>query len=123
MALFLVIELLPITVKFLLNLGPMSSYELVARAQEIESQKIEEEKSRVRIAIEFDKQAREEQLGKRANEYVAAEMAKVLDLALQEWGDEAYAKLFPDGEHMDASVAKVIMETRPEIWEQLKAVS
>lgn len=123
LALFFVIELLPVAMKFLLNLGAMSSYERVARAQEIEAQKIEEERSRVRIAIEFDMQAREEQLGKRANEYVIAEMAKILDHALQEWGDEAYARLFPDGEHMDASVAKVIMETRPEIWEQLKAVS
>jgi Domain of unknown function (DUF4407) len=104
LALFFLIEMLPVTVKFLLNLGPPSPYEVVAklkedeaidtaRAKRVESRRIEERRSEVRINVEDDMRRREEELGKRANEHVTGEMEQILDLALQEWSDRVRAKL------------------------------
>ena len=104
LALFFLIEMLPVTVKFLLNLGPPSAYEVVAklkedelidtaRAKRVESRRIEERKSEVRINVEDDMRKREETLGKQANQHVAGEMEQILDLALQEWSNRVRAKL------------------------------
>jgi hypothetical protein len=102
--LFFMIEILPVTVKILLNFGKMSPYEVVAelgeqdlidkaRTKRVESRRIEEGKSRVRINVEDDMRTREEDLGKRANEHVAEEMTAILDLALQEWSAKVRARL------------------------------
>jgi hypothetical protein len=96
MALFFIIEILPVTVKILLNLQPMTAYEIVAKADDdelmerhrskrIEARHLEAGKSRTRLAVEDDMRQREEGLGKQANAHVAAEMTSVLDLALQDW--------------------------------------
>jgi Domain of unknown function (DUF4407) len=104
LALFFLIEILPVTVKFLLNMGPLSAYEVVARLSEdelidvaacrrIESRRIEEARSLVRVGVEADMRQKEEDLGLRANRYVAGEMSKILDVALREWSRQVRAKL------------------------------
>jgi len=116
LALFFLIEILPVTVKFLLNMGPLSAYEVVGRLREeelidaatarrIESRRIEEGKSRVRIGVEADMREREEELGRRANKHVAAEMAKILDATLRDWSLQVRAKLPSGGGGADLSVA------------------
>jgi hypothetical protein len=127
LALFFVIEILPVTVKALLNLGQQSSYEKVAIGREeavadrenvrrVEYQRIADDESqarvkkakdqirlgdlsaqtRIRIAeakaesrfkVHEDMQQRELHIGKHANEQVAAEITKIIDSALKEWGD------------------------------------
>jgi hypothetical protein len=113
--LFFLIEVLPVTVKILLNLAPPSTYDTVAAAQEdeimdkvkmrrIENRRIEESNSQARmdletgklnikVSLENDMRTREEDLGKKANEHVAKEMTAVLDLALREWSEKIRAKL------------------------------
>ncbi len=104
LALFFLIEILPVTVKFLINLGPPSAYEVVAQVREdevidaartrrIESRRIGEARSQIRINVEADMRKQEEVLGRRANGYVAGEMTKVLDVALAEWSRQVRAKL------------------------------
>jgi hypothetical protein len=104
LALFFLIEILPVMVKFLLNIGPPSAYEVVAQLREdelidaaqvrrIESRRIGEAKSQIRINVEADMREKEEDLGRRANSCVAGEMTKVLDVALQEWSRQVRAKL------------------------------
>jgi hypothetical protein len=106
LALFFLIEILPVTVKFLLNIGPPSAYEVVAQLREdelidaanirrIESRRISEAKSQIRINVEADMREKEEDLGRHANACVADEMTKVLDVALQEWSRQVRAKLPP----------------------------
>jgi uncharacterized membrane protein YgcG len=106
LALFFLIEILPVTVKFLLNIGPPSAYEVVAQLREdelidaasirrIESRRISEAKSQIRINVEADMREKEEDLGRHANARVADEMTKVLDVALQEWSRQVRAKLPP----------------------------
>ena len=96
MALFFLIEILPVTVKILLNLQPPTAYEIVAeagdddlvesvQARRTEARRVEEGKSRARLAVENDMRRREEALGTRGNRHVAAEQMRILDLALQEW--------------------------------------
>jgi hypothetical protein len=112
-ALFFLIEILPVGVKILLNLAPMTAYEVVAsskedeiidraRARRIEVRRIEEGKSRTRINVENDMREREESLGKRANEHVASEMTTILDIALREWSSQVRARLSSAG-HNQAS--------------------
>lgn len=126
LGLFFFIEILPVTVKFLVNLGSLSEYDRFIRdkeesdadarlaqrvaerrMEEINSQarisleerkseahiKIEDGKTQTRINVEQDMRAREEDLGKQANQYVADEVTKILDRALQEWGKQVRAKL------------------------------
>jgi uncharacterized membrane protein YgcG len=104
LALFFLIEILPVTVKFLLNIGPPSAYEVIAQLREdelidaanirrIESRRIGEAKSQIRINVEADMREKEEDLGRHANVCVADEMTKVLDVALQEWSRQVRAKL------------------------------
>jgi hypothetical protein len=112
---FFLILMLPVTMKVLLNLGPPSAYEQVARykdeqvidaarAARIVTRRIEEEntharlrieerKTQARLAIEQDMRQREEDLGRRANEHVAKEMEAILDAALQEWSNQVRATL------------------------------
>ncbi|WP_432927420.1 DUF4407 domain-containing protein [Microbispora sp. CA-135349] len=113
--LFFMIELLPVTVKILINMGPMSPYEAFvkfrgdaqideAKTRRVEARRIEEGRSRVRVEvaegkervrgeIEADMRRREADLGKRANAHVAAEMTKILDIALQEWSEQVRSRL------------------------------
>lgn len=107
LALFFLIEILPVTVKFLLNIGPPSAYEVVARLREdelidaatmrrIERRRIGEAESHTRISVEADLQQKEEDLGKHANARIASEMTKVLDATVQDWSRQARDKL-PSG--------------------------
>ena len=112
---FFLILMLPVTAKILLNLGPPSAYEQVARykdeqvidaarAARIVTRRIEEEntdarlrieelKAQARFAIEQDMRQKEEDLGMRANEHVARQMEAILDEALQEWSNQVRATL------------------------------
>jgi hypothetical protein len=104
LALFFLIEILPVTVKFLLNLNPESTYHKASRLREeefidgvrrqyVESRRIEQRRSEMRINVEDDMRQREEGLGKQANEHVAEEMTKILDVALLEWSKQVQARL------------------------------
>ena len=96
--LFFIIEILPVTVKALLNLGPPSAYDMEAafdeelhkdRAQirRVEERRVEEGKSETRGALEDDMRERETKIGKGANHHVAGEMQSIVELALNEWSD------------------------------------
>ena len=113
MAVFFLIEILPVTVKILLNLLPPSAYEIVAktedegitdkaRNQRVTNRRIEEGKSQTRINVEEDMRKREETLGRQANEHVAAEMTKILDTALQEWSQQVRSTLSANGNNSDS---------------------
>ncbi len=120
--LFFLIEILPVTVKFLLNLGPVSAYENAlnsrdaektddmdldraerrrlnegeseARITEVESyRQIDKGKLEAHVAVEKDMRDREVDLGKHANEYVAGEMKTILDAALGTWGHDVRTML------------------------------
>lgn len=104
LAVFFLIEILPVTIKILLNLLPPSAYEIVAKAkddeitdvarnQRVTNRRIEEGRSRTRINVEDDMRTREETLGRQANEHVAAEMTTILDTALQEWSRQVRSTL------------------------------
>ena len=126
LALFFLIEILPVTVKFLLNLGPVSAYESAAkdrddlkvdeahirraegrrRAQDestARTRKSDDERgiadgrSKARIQVEEDMRVLEVNLGKRANKHVASEMEKILDVALQKWSSQVQARLSASG--------------------------
>ena len=83
LALFFLIEILPVTVKFLLNMGPLSAYEVVARladderieaatTRRIEARRLEEAGSQARVSVQADMRWREEDLGRHVNRQVAA---------------------------------------------------
>jgi len=113
--LFFFIELLPVTVKFLLNLGPPSTYEKVAKLEEEkildqarldrltqrrnaeresdEQQKRADAATRVRVNVTEDMSNREQAMGIHANEHVAGKMEEILDAALQQWSQQVHAKL------------------------------
>jgi len=104
LALFFLIEILPVTVKFLLNMGPLSAYEVVARLKEdelidaasthrIESRRMEEARSHVRVRVQADMRTKEEDLGRHVNQQVADEVTKILDAELQEWSRQVRAQL------------------------------
>jgi hypothetical protein len=118
LALFFLIEILPVTVKFLLNMGPLSAYEVVAKLKEdelidtatarrIESRRLEEARSQTRVSVETDMRRKEEDLGLRANQHVAGEMSRILDAALQEWSAQVRAKL-PGGSPASNGAAHAI---------------
>ncbi|GII62312.1 hypothetical protein Skr01_23970 [Sphaerisporangium krabiense] len=114
-ALFFMVEMLPVTVKVLLKLGGESPYDLVAKSradEQVDAERlrrsndrrraekasrdevtVEEGRARVMLALEEDMRTREEALGRQANEHVAAEMGKILDVALREWSDQVKARL------------------------------
>jgi hypothetical protein len=113
--LFFFIELLPVAVKFLLNMGPPSVYEKVAKLEDekttdkarldrlaerrkVERDSDEERKkadaaSLARIKVAEDMTRREEALGIHANEHVAGKMEEILDAALLQWSAQVQAKL------------------------------
>ena len=108
LALFFLIEILPVTVKFLLNMGPLSAYEVVARLKEdelidaanthrIESRRMEEARSHVRVHVQADMRTKEEDLGRHVNQQVADEVTKILDAELQEWSRQVRAQLSGGG--------------------------
>ena len=107
--LFFMIEILPVTVKLLLSMDRNSAYESVARKNEnkvIDAAKIEraehrqiaEQKSQARLQVEADMRQKEIDLGKHANQYVETAMMKILDAALQHWGNQVTAQLTATGQ-------------------------
>jgi hypothetical protein len=115
MALFFLIELLPVLVKVLLNMGALDAYEKVLKADEDkiadrvrlerlterrdaerksdEEQRTKDAAAKARIKVAEDKSEREQQLGIRANEYIAEKMEPILDAALQQWSAQVTARL------------------------------
>ena len=102
--LFFFIEILPVMVKFLLNIGPLSLYEValknaedsitdtmkttrVTRRQDIEREALKQQ------AIDEDMRQREEALGKMANAHVAAHMETLLTQALTNWSMQVQSQL------------------------------
>jgi hypothetical protein len=126
LALFFLIEILPVSVKFLLNLGPLTAYEdaLISRDAEktdkinlrraerrrldegeseervIEAESyrsIEMGKLKAHVKVEENMRDREVELGVHANDHVAGEMKTILDVALCEWSREVQAMLGSGG--------------------------
>jgi hypothetical protein len=104
LALFFLIEILPVTVKFLLNIGPPSAYEVVARLRDdelidaantrrIEGRRLGETRSQTRISVAADMQQKEIDVGRHTNTRVASEMTRVLDATVHEWGSQARRRL------------------------------
>ncbi len=98
--LFFLIEILPVGVKFLLNIGPPSAYEVVAKLREdelvdaahtrrVESRRIGESRSQARISLAADMQQKRADLGKYASTRFASEMTTVLDATAGEWAAHA----------------------------------
>jgi hypothetical protein len=106
--LFFMIELLPVLVKVLTNLGPPSAYDVLAgladeqlkdsaRIRRVEARQIEEGKSETRIDAERDMRERELDLSKQANARVAGEMTTIMDAALQDWSAQVRSQLGGNG--------------------------
>ncbi|HET9896471.1 MAG TPA: DUF4407 domain-containing protein [Streptosporangiaceae bacterium] len=122
LALFFLIEILPVTVKFLLNLGPLTAYEDALGSRDAEKtdkmnleraerRRLDEDESQARLTeaaghrsvelgklkahvqVEEHMRSREVDLGKHANDYVAGEMKSILDVALRNWSHEVQAML------------------------------
>lgn len=102
--LFFCIEILPVTVKVLLNTGPLSPYERVLKTEEdivtdkskhrrVVARQDAEREANKQIAIDEHMRGLEEDLGKRANAHVAKHMEAILDVALAEWSRQVQAKL------------------------------
>jgi hypothetical protein len=111
--LFFLIEILPVTVKLLMSMNKDTAYDIVARKSEsriidaekidqAEARQIHEQKSQVRLQVEADMRRREIDLGKQANQYVATEMKKILDVALQQWGAQVTSQLQGAGQPQTA---------------------
>lgn len=122
--LFFMIEMLPVTVKVLLNFGPLSAYEIVAKLKEDElidkartlrneARRIEESKSQTRIDIEDHMRSKEVVLGRQANDHVAAEMTKILDVALHDWSTRVQARLSGHGQPQPALGGVVPAQGQP----------
>lgn len=102
--LFFFIEILPVMVKFLLNIGPLSLYELALKNEEdsitdvmktsrvTKRQDVEREALKQQ-AIDEDMRQREEALGKMANAHVAAHMESILKQALTNWSAQVQSQL------------------------------
>lgn len=104
MALFFLIELLPVLVKFLLNLGPLDAYERVFKAEEektsdqvkrdrLKERRLADAASRAEITVAEDKSNREADLGIKANKFVADKMEDILNAALAQWSAQVTAVL------------------------------
>jgi hypothetical protein len=102
--LFFCIEILPVTVKVLLNIGPLSTYETLLKNEEdmiadrakltrVTRRRDAEREADKQIAIDEHMRQLEEDLGKKANEHVAQHMEAILDVALAEWSRQVQAKL------------------------------
>jgi hypothetical protein len=114
-ALFFLIELLPVLVKLLLNLGQPTAYEQLLKAEDDklldamkadrraerrkkeresdEDQQIADAASGVRVRQALDMTRRQEHLGIKANDTVAAKMEQILDAALAQWSAQVQAML------------------------------
>ena len=109
--LFFCIEILPVMIKVLLNIGPLSNYEellkneedIIAdnakikrvtrrRAAEREARRAEREAVKQEVIDKHMVQL-EEDLGKKANKHVAQHMEAILDVALADWSRQVQAKL------------------------------
>ena len=102
--LFFCIEILPVMVKVLLNIGPLSTYETLLKNEEdiitdrakltrVTRRRDAEREADKQIAIDEDMRRREEDLGKKANKHVAEHMEAILDVALAEWSRQVQAQL------------------------------
>jgi len=102
--LFFCIEILPVMVKVLLNIGPLSTYEILLKNEEdiitdqakltrVTRRRDAEREADKRIAIDEHMRQLEENLGKRANHHVAQHMEAILDAALADWSRQVQAKL------------------------------
>lgn len=102
--LFFLVSMLPVTAKIVLNLGPLSTYELLishrndaaihlAELERTLSRHLEQQKLDVRLQIEEDMRAREANLGRQANAHVADQMQSILDAALSQWSNQVRAQL------------------------------
>ncbi|TYB54738.1 DUF4407 domain-containing protein [Nonomuraea sp. PA05] len=94
--LFVLFEMLPVTVKVLMNLGPITPYETEVQLRDnsriIQSEAyhdvdriIAQDRAQVRTEIEKDMRQREKQLGLDVNKYVAKEMQTVIGRSLHDW--------------------------------------
>lgn len=114
-ALFFLIELLPVLVKLLLNLGQPTAYEQILKAEDEklleavkadrraerrkqerasdEEQQIADAASAARVKQALDMAKRQEGLGIKANDTVARKMEEILDAALAEWSTQVQATL------------------------------
>jgi Domain of unknown function (DUF4407) len=102
--LFFFIEILPVMVKVLLNIGPLSPYEKVLKSEEdiitdraklrrVTKRRDSERSAEKDIAVDEDMRKREEALGIKANKHVADHMETILDAALAEWTRKVQAQL------------------------------
>ena len=102
--LFFCIEILPVTVKVLLNIGPLSTYETLLKNEEdiitdqakltrVTRRRDAEREADKRIAIDEHMRKLEEDLGKKANQHVADHMEAILDVALAEWSRQVQTQL------------------------------
>jgi hypothetical protein len=102
--LFFCIEILPVMVKVLLNLGPLSPYEVVLKNEEhiatdevklrrVTKRRDAERQAEKQTAIDEHMRHLEEGLGKKANEHVARHMEAILDAALEQWSRQVQSQL------------------------------
>jgi hypothetical protein len=102
--LFFCIEILPVMVKVLLNIGPLSTYETLLKNEEdmitdrvkltrVSRRRDAEREAEKQIAIDEHMRQLEEKLGKKANDHVAQHMEAILDAALAEWSRQVQAKM------------------------------
>lgn len=103
-ALFFLIEILPVVVKILLNLGARSAYDTQAELKEDElrdkavihrdaQRQIEADKSQNRIDLEKNMREHERRVGEQANERVARQMSDIVEAALADWSDRVQQDL------------------------------
>jgi hypothetical protein len=102
--LFFCIEILPVMVKVLLNIGPLTTYETLLKNDEdmitdrakltrVSRRRDAEREAEKQIAIDEHMRHLEEKLGKKTNKHVAKHMEAILDVALAEWSRQVQAKL------------------------------
>jgi Domain of unknown function (DUF4407) len=102
--LFFFIEILPVMIKVLLNIGPLSPYEVLLKNEEdmisdkakltrVTRRRDAEREADKRIAIDEHMHQLETGLGKKANKHVAEHMEAILEVALAEWSRQVQAQL------------------------------
>jgi hypothetical protein len=102
--LFFCIEILPVLVKVLLNIGPLSVYETLLKNEEdivtdkatltrVTKRRDAEREADKQIAIDEHMRQLEEGLGKKANQHVIDHMESILDVALDDWSNQVKTQL------------------------------
>lgn len=102
--LFFCIEILPVMVKVLLNIGPLSVYETLLKNEEdivtdratltrVTKRRDAEREADKQIAIDEHMRQLEEGLGRKANQHVVDHMESILDVALADWSKQVKAQL------------------------------